>query len=147
MADSNFDQVFSELTEDERAVLLGKAQTFTFASGDVIISEDSNPDAIFVITKGKARVTKGISSTLSADFAGPHGLGEVIGEMSFVDGCGASATLVADGDVEALRLAHGDLREMTEADPAFAGRLYHSLLLVLIRRLRVVNTRILLPFF
>jgi hypothetical protein len=67
--------------------------------------------------------------------------------MSFIDGSSASATLIADGDVTTIRLGHSNLRDMISGDLTFSGRLYHSLLLILIARLRVVNTRILLPFF
>jgi CRP-like cAMP-binding protein len=144
---ANFDGIFSQLLDEERAAVLAKAEIRTFAAGDKIIREETQPDAVYIITKGRVRVTKGISGSLSADFAGPLGLGEVIGEMSFIDGSSASATLVADGEVETICLAHADLRDMISGDALFGGRLYHSLLLVLIARLRVVNTRILLPFF
>jgi len=144
---AKFEGVFSQLTDEERAAVFSKAENAFYSGGDVIIKEDSQPDAIYIITDGKMRVTKGISGSLSADFSGPLGLGELIGEMSFVDGSSASATLVADGDVKTNRLTHADLHEMIDGDATFAGRLYHSLLLILIARLRLVNTRILLPFF
>ena len=144
---ANFDGVFSQLLDDERAAVRAQAEVRAFADSDTIIQEETEPDAVYIITKGRVRVTKGISGNLSADFAGPLGLGEVIGEMSFIDGSSTSATLIADGEVETIRLAHADLRDMIGGDPMFGGRLYQSFLLVLIARLRVVNTLILLPFF
>lgn len=147
MANADLDQVFSQLTQADKEALRTKAETRTFESGEAVIEEDTKPDAIYLIVAGQVRVTKGISSSLSAEFAGPLGLGEIVGEMSFIDGSIASATLVADGEVTALRFDHVHLRAMIEADPPFAARLYHSLLMILIRRLRLVNTRILLPFF
>ncbi len=146
MSKAQFDQAFSELTAKERETLFAMAEGRTFRSGESIIEEDTMPDAVYVITAGEVRVTRGISQTVSADFAGPLGLGELIGELSFIDGTPASATLLADGNVETLRLGHDDLNAMIATDPAIAGRLYHSLLKLLVHRLRVVNKRILLPF-
>ena len=141
-----FDRAFQDLTSKEREHLLATAEHMTYGPGDVVIEEGTMPEAIFVITEGKVRVTRGLSAVMSAEFAGPLGLGEIVGEMSMVDGNSASATLVADGEVKALRVAAAEVEKMIEADPTFAGRFYRSLLLAVIRRMRRINERVLLPF-
>ena len=146
MSETAFDRVFSELTDDERHALHAKAEPRTYASGDCVIEENSIPGGLFVITLGRVRATRGIAATMSAEFAGPLGVGEVIGEMSFIDGKPTSATLTADGDVEVLYLGQSEVDAMLAADKGFATRFYHSLLMTLVGRLRDFNVRFLLPF-
>jgi CRP-like cAMP-binding protein len=71
------------------------------------------------------------------------GPGSVLGEMSFLDQSGASASVAADGKVEILFVESKDLAQLLEADQGFAARFYHSLATTLSRRLRATNELIL----
>ena len=144
-SDAGLDHAFTELTAEERSGLLEKAERLTFAPGEAIIKEGARIESFYVVAKGVVRVTHHFDGTVSAEFVGPRGPGEPLGEMSFVDGLGASATLVADGDVEILAIPGAGISEMMEADSTFAGRFYHSVLLTISRRLRDTNARVLLP--
>lgn len=137
------DHAFRSLTAEERGALLEAAESLTYASGDVVLREGATVDSLYVVAKGQVRVTRHFDGTVSAEFVGPRGPGDTLGEMSFVDGAGASATLIADGAVEVLRIPSAIINLMITADKSFAGRLYHSLLLTLTQRLRDTNARVL----
>lgn len=137
---------FTDLTEAERQALQDNSAEVRYRSGDQIIKEGQPPEAILVIIEGWVRVTHSLPTGGGAEFVNPLGPGEIIGEMSFVDGQGASATLFADGDVVVARLGYGFLKQMIEDDMGFAVRFHLSLLKVQVKRLRATNSRITLPF-
>ena len=139
---SVFSRAFRRLTEEERSTLLNKAQRHSFQSGEIIIEEGSTIDSMYVIANGIARVSLRVGGTVSAEIVGPRGPGEILGEMSYIDGKRASATLVADGDVDLFRIDRSDIDAAIAADQGFAVRLYQSLLLSLCQRLRATNARV-----
>ena len=139
---SVFSRAFRMLTEEERVALLEKAQLQSFQAGQTIFEEGAAIDSIYVIANGTARISHRVVGTISAEIVGPRGPGEVLGEMSYIDGEAASATLVADGDLDLLRIDRRDFDAMIAADQGFAVRIYHSLLLSLCERLRATNARV-----
>lgn len=138
------DQSFSALTADERRALLARSKRIFFKNEEPIIEEGQTLDEIYVIAHGQVRISHDLNGTVSAEFAGPLGAGDFVGEVTFVDGRGASATITADGDVEIISIGRNVLDEMLAADKTFAGRLYYSLLWTLCRRLRTTNIRALI---
>jgi hypothetical protein len=52
---------------------------------------------------------------------------------------GASATLIAKGDVVVKSIDHELVQELANKDSSFLERFYHSLLYTVIRRLRVLD--------
>jgi CRP/FNR family cyclic AMP-dependent transcriptional regulator len=70
------------------------------------------------------------------------GVGEIVGEMSFVDAAPPSATVTAAGDCIALFLEKDILAQKIEADAAFGRRFYHALAIFLADRLRGVVRRL-----
>jgi len=136
------DNSFPDLLPEERQQLREQAQILTFKTGEGVIQQGNVVDNLMIIRSGQLRVTQSYLDNLSAEFAGPLGPGDVLGEMSFVDGQKTSATLVADGDVEILALPRAAIDALAAADPAFTGRFYRSLFLDLARRLRATNLRV-----
>ena len=138
------DQAFSALTADERRALLARSKRIFFKNDEPILEEGQTLDHIYVIAHGQVRITHDLNGTVSAEFAGPLGAGDSVGEVTFIDGRGASATITTDGDVEIISISRGVLNEMLAADKTFGGRLYYSLLWTLCRRLRTTNIRALI---
>jgi CRP-like cAMP-binding protein len=64
------------------------------------------------------------------------GPGQLVGDMSFLSGEAASASVVAVEDSRVLALPRTVLEEKLAADTGFAARFYRSLALVISRRLR-----------
>ena len=145
LSDAILDRTFKGLTVEERGGLLEKAERLTFGPGEAVVKEGDKIESFYVVAKGEVRVTRHVDCTVSAEFIGPRGPGETLGEMSFVDGLGASANLIADGEVELVAIPNTEITRMIEADPTFAGRFYYSLLHTMCRRLRDTNARVLLP--
>jgi len=134
---------FPNLTEDERQWLVSNGQSTTYKTGEPVISEGEVVTSLLLIKSGNLRVTRTYLDEMSAEFAGPLGPGEVIGEMSLMDKKGASANLIADGDTEIHAIPGALLRSKLESDLEFKARFFESLFLDLTRKLRSTNQRVL----
>lgn len=139
----NLSGTFPKLKEEEWKKLADAGHVNTFGSGEVIIAEGDSVNTLMFIKSGNIRVTRAFLDNLNAEFAGPLGPGEVVGEMSFIDGQGASASLIADGQTEILEIPKDSVFDMINSDDGFAARFYESLFLDLARKLRSTNQRVL----
>ena len=137
-----FATCLSKLTDADKQALSAQAETRPFKTGEVVIKEGDKIDELLIMQRGKLRVIHGSRQAAAGEFVGPLGPGNAVGEMSFLDGGGASATLIADGDAELLAVPKSVLDELVEKDPAFAGRLYLSLFLEISQKLRSTNLRV-----
>ncbi len=137
------DAAFHALTAEEKNDLLAAGNVVTYETGETVIAENETVDSLLVIKLGSLRVTRTYLDDMTAEFAGPLGPGEVIGEMSFIDGKGASASLIADGQVEILSVSRHAVFEMLDADLGFKARFFESLFMDLSRKLRSTNQRVL----
>ena len=122
------------LTHDDRRLLLEKARQVTYRFGEEIIAEGSDQQALCVIRRGQVRVERyGFGGATVVALLGP---GEVFGEMSFVDHEGASAAVVADGEVEVDVIDSEQMNALLFSVPGLAARFFHSLAVTLSQRLR-----------
>jgi CRP-like cAMP-binding protein len=127
------------LTPEDRHLLLEKARRAAFRRGERIVEEGASTRAIYIIRKGSVRVEQ--------DRAGQRveidrmDAGEFFGEMSFLEGTGASATVVADDDVEVDVIDGPDVQHLLDTHHAFAARFYRSLAVALSQRLWLANAR------
>ncbi len=138
-------RAFPHLTEDQRLVIADIGVNRTFEHGDIIIRQAQVPGSLFVVVSGNARVMQRRTDTINVEFTGPLGPGDLFGEISFIDGHPASATIVADGDVDVVALPESDVRPLLKGDPELAANFYHSLLAVIAHRLRATNMHIVTP--
>jgi len=98
--------------------------------------EGEAPDALYIVLEGLVAIrVRG----LAPESGGVLGPGQIFGEMSFVEGAPASATVQAVENSLLLALPRSTLEQRMQADSAFAGRLYRALARVLARRLRTTN--------
>ena len=138
-------ETFTDLKAEELDVLIERADSLEFGDGETIIRQGTYPDGIFVIVKGAVRVRFDAETNGSAGFSMEFsrlGAGNIFGEMSFLDQEGASANVVAQGDVDVLRIPTSAIDTISHIDYTFAGRFYQSLAKTLSRRLRAMNARI-----
>lgn len=103
------------------------------AAGDALVLQGRQPDAVSVILDGIFDLRFDQTGTRSMARLGP---GQLVGEISFLSGEAASASVVALENSRVLALPRPVLEEKIAADAAFAARFYRSLALVISRRLR-----------
>jgi hypothetical protein len=119
-----------ELTPEDQTLLASMAQTFEAAPGDTIISEGGRPNALLLIADGAARVeVRGREVAI----LGP---GSLVGEMSFVSGDPASATVVVTERARVARVPSADVEACEADNPGFSARLYRSIARIVGERLR-----------
>jgi CRP-like cAMP-binding protein len=119
------------LTANDWALVADKASRVLFRGGDVLVLTGQREGGVYLLLKGKARVQ--IPSQAAKRTLGP---GEICGEMSFLEDAPASASVFAEGDVEAFHLDRPTLESLFELFPHLASRFYRSLATNLSRRLR-----------
>ncbi len=127
----------NRLSAQDWEVLIGKAEYRRYTFNDVILAQGAVGEALFIITDGEVRVER--SDTKGTWQLARLGSGAVFGEMSMLDRSGATANVVADGQVEILTVSGPELEALAAADLGFASRFYRSLATTLSRRLRATN--------
>ncbi len=101
--------------------------------GSAVVHEGARPNAIFIVIRGGFSV--GVE-TLANEPLATLGAGELIGEISFLEGSPATATIVASEESAVLEIDNRALNERIRENTAFAARLYRAFALIAERRLR-----------
>lgn len=130
------------LTPEQASVIETIAERKSYTFGETIVKQNQRPDRLFIMVMGEGRLTLHRGATLDAEFTGPLGPGELFGELSFVDGKPASASITADGDAEVIEIPGPALRELLDSDPSMAANVYKDLMRAVASRLRKANLRI-----
>jgi CRP/FNR family cyclic AMP-dependent transcriptional regulator len=119
------------LTPNDWTLVADKASRVHFKKGAVLVQRGKRTNGVYLLLKGTARVQ--IPSQPAVRVIGP---GEICGEMSFLEAAPASASVVAEGEVETYHLDLPTLESLFELFPHLASRFYRSLATNLSRRLR-----------
>lgn len=115
--------LFSGLSDDGIATVLGTAKERSFAEGDVIIEEGATGRGFYLILEGTAEVRKG--DTHLADF----GPGDYFGEMSvLLEDTPRTASVTATSPVTCVAIAAWDLRALITTQPDIGVRMMGELL-------------------
>lgn len=125
--------LLSELTSDEITRLFEHGNEQQVIAGTRLIAQGETPEAIFLVLEGLVAIEV---DTISTHVLAHRGPGELLGELSFLDGQPASATVRAAENSLLLALPRALLEAMLEKDPAFAARFYRSCALISCKRLR-----------
>ncbi|MFK7956058.1 MAG: Crp/Fnr family transcriptional regulator [Lysobacterales bacterium] len=127
------------LTDQDLDLLKEHGKTAQYSPDQVILQQDTHPDAIYYICSGMVKVD--FSRVYNTDVLAYVRAGEFVGEVSFLDGGESSASVSAVKDVEMLELSRKDLDSLLEADPALAARFFHTIATTLARRIRASNSQ------
>ncbi len=126
------------LTDEDWASFLGQARHIRFSRDEVIVVEGAPGIGVGLIREGYVRVERAsVGRGIAVARRGP---GEVISEMSYLQRTGASASVVADGDVELAIVDAEDVDAALETTPGLALRFFRSLALVLSGRLEELTS-------
>jgi len=119
------------LTPNDWALIVDKAVRMQFNVGDAIVHKGKRTNGLYLLLKGTAWVqvpARGTSLTINP--------GEACGEISFLDELPATADVLAKEPVDAYFLDRPTLQSLFELFPHLGSRFYHSLAVILSRRLR-----------
>ena len=121
------------LKDEDLAWLFQTGEKRVVGPGTAIVHEGVRPNAIFMVIHGQfsVRVRNVADEPLAKLRAG-----ELIGEISFLEGSPASATIVSEEESAVLVIDNERLNERIHEDAAFAARMYRSFALTAERRLR-----------
>ncbi len=128
--------IFGQLNDSDVRWLAQAGKRRTFANGDVLVHEGRDIGKLLFVLDGELAVT--VNGTAVASL----GVGEVVGEMSFVDTAPPSATVAAVSDGTVLEIDKKTLVAKTDETPAFGMRFYKALSIFLADRLRGTTLRI-----
>jgi CRP-like cAMP-binding protein len=105
-----------ELNDDERRILAGAMQPRDLQQGEVLVREGSADDHLYVVLSGVLGVVKGagMEEEVTLNAIRP---GNMVGELSFLDGASRYASLVALSDTRVLGLSRSDLEALLETNP------------------------------
>ena len=121
---------------DLRALVRG-AKARAFRARQVLFRRGDEPDGLYILVAGQVRVT--IQEANGADLTlATFGVGEVLGELSVLDGRRRSATAVATTAVDALYVSVDDFRRWLTTHPDAAWHLLAGLA----RRMRATDEQI-----
>jgi CRP/FNR family transcriptional regulator, cyclic AMP receptor protein len=122
---------FDELTETGQFTVRAAGSLRRAAAGEVLCLEGAPLDVVFVVTRGLVSITKTAlhGRQVLLELRGP---GELIGELSVLDGQNRSAMMTVVEAAELLVIPAGALSDLLRTDAPIA----HALLVTLAARLR-----------
>jgi CRP-like cAMP-binding protein len=123
--------LFGDFTKRHLQRLAKEADQQTFARGETIVQEGMLGETLFVVLSGHAKVLRGrrkVGEVVPGDF---------FGELSAIDGGPRTASVVAETDVQVLRLFRRTLSAMLRDEPRLVAKLLDGM----VRRLRDVQRR------
>jgi CRP/FNR family cyclic AMP-dependent transcriptional regulator len=125
--------ILGVLEDDDVDWLVSTGQRQEVQAGEVLIYEGQSCEQLYIILAGQLEVSvQSMAQHAIAQLAS----GEVVGEMSFVDGLPPSATVTALEPTVVLRVPWDKLNEKLQQDTWFASRFYKALTILLSSRLR-----------
>ena len=124
--------LFAELTDAHLEALADEVWLETIPGGSVIVREDDEADALYVVVAGGVNVTKADGQFLA--FLGPGGF---FGEMAlFLDNSKRSASCVSSEDTTCAIIRRSVLHQYCSDLPAAGLTIYRAIIRTLSERLQ-----------
>jgi CRP/FNR family transcriptional regulator, cyclic AMP receptor protein len=119
-------RMFAAVEDDARAAIIKEMRPVNFTSGQSIFSRGDKGQELYLVTKGRVRLSilSAEGRELSFAHAGP---GAIFGEIAMLDGDVRTADATAVGKTEAMVLGHTAFRRLLETMPGFADAVIHFL--------------------
>lgn len=135
--------VFATLDDSDITWMIANGVAEKSPSGTVLIQQGSSVPAVYLLLDGVLGVyisidDKGVTREIEV---AKRVKGDILGEMSFVDGGSASATVKALENTWILSLAQPALAHKLEQDSGFASRFHRALAQILTTRCQDLLTR------
>ncbi len=117
----------TELTPDQCRLLAERIKFRDLADGEVLLAEGSRDNHLYVIVNGALRVVRGAG--------GPDEVsmfvlttGDLVGELSFIDGTEHYAALVSRGDTRVFGLEREQLEDLLKVDADAVYRVMRAII-------------------
>jgi CRP/FNR family cyclic AMP-dependent transcriptional regulator len=123
--------LFEHSTKRELALVADITVSANLRAGTVLTREGQVGGLAFVILEGTATVSRG------GEVIGTAGPGEMVGELSLIDGKPRSARTEAKTDMHVLQINYKDFKPLVDKSPNFT----HNLLRALAGRIRDMDAR------
>lgn len=123
--------IFGVLTDADVDWIARTGARRRMRGGETVIREGERIESLVILLQGEFLI-----STQAVGEIARRGVGEIVGEMSFVDSAPPFATVTAVDDCLALFLDRQAVLQKLKADPAFGCRFYRALAIFLADRLR-----------
>ncbi len=109
--------LFSNLTQEQQALIIGGSEYLNFDRGDLFIKDEDTADSLYIIVDGVAQVIK--SGARGVTKLKDIGAGVVIGEMSYgISGANRTATCMAGiGGVRVLCVPYSTITGLKKTSP------------------------------
>lgn len=137
-----------DLTEEDWENILKGASVTTFNKDQPVITEGDKMQRIYQVGRGTCRIEKALLSDekqklVLGRFVKDDG---VFGEISFLEGGAASASVVADEPETAIHIIEGYFLDVLfQRTPGLSGRFYHYLASLLAKRVALREGAIAMP--
>ena len=124
-----------EATASDWAKVFAHAEPLRVAAGLAVLQAGEEDRGLYLITEGTLGVRLPRGETVFKTIEAPA----VVGELAFFDGLPRSATLVAETDVEAVRIDPAGFERLAAEEPELARALLVDLARILALRLRLAS--------
>ena len=116
----------TELTSTQCEALAATMTVRDLDLGEVLVHEGDTDDHLYVVLAGSLGVVKAArtDNELTLNIMRP---GDVVGELSFLDGATRFASLVAMAETRVLGLSRGDLEALLDRDPQLVYRIMRAI--------------------
>lgn len=131
--------LFQELSLQELKKFWTLVMPLDFAPGEIIIEQDQPGSGLYILSKGKVKVSKveGTSEQKLAEL----GAGAHLGEMSLLDDTPTSARVTAIEAVDAYLMPKDAFQNLIGSDDRLARKIYQAFAATLMARLRETNAQ------
>jgi CRP-like cAMP-binding protein len=131
-------RLFADMTSEAVDVVLAAAEQRILVAGEALFHENDAGDALWLVRSGRVEIFKAIRGDVDRVLAS-LAPGEVIGEMSFVDGSRRSAGARTTEASEFAVLSRSAFEKVHRERPDVAAVFFRNLAAIMASRLRTTN--------
>jgi CRP-like cAMP-binding protein len=131
-------RLLAELTSEDAEVVLKACEERILVGGEELFHENDAGDSLFIVQSGRVDIFKNIRGDVDRSLAS-FGPGDVIGEMSFIDGARRSATARTTESTEFLVLSRQSFARVQKERPDIAAGFFRNMAGIVASRLRTTN--------
>ena len=131
-------RLFAEFKPEDAEVVIRACEERHLVGGEELFRENDPGDALFIVQSGRVDIFKNIRGDVDRSLAS-FGPGDVIGEMSFIDGGRRSATARTTEASHFLALSRESFAKVQRERPDVAAAFFRNMAGIVASRLRTTN--------